>query len=399
MPTFAFSARSSAGKAVKGRRMVSSEGALELELAGDGLFLIEAHPVAPAPQAKGRVKLNPKDLATFLLHLASYLEVGLPLLIALKDYRDPERPGLEAAIMDMAARMAEGASLSAIMAAYPGLFQPVHVAMVRAGEATGRLDQAIRALIRLVEWEAGLRAQIRQAATYPLILLGLMSLIILLVCVYSLPPILKLLEDFHIALPWVTRAFLGTGRWLKHYGWVLAAAPPILGCGIRLLLRRPHWRLRWDTAKLGLPVTGRLVTRLALSRFAHFFAGQYRAGIPMIQALRNSEEVTGNARLAHSIRLIRDGVEQGERLAAMAARVGYFPPLVIRLLIIGEETGSLDETLDKAAGYFDTEVAEGVRLAFQVLEPLIKVALACLLVFVALAVLLPLYTLVGGINE
>jgi type II secretory pathway component PulF len=92
-------------------------------------------------------------------------------------------------------------------------------------------------------------------------------------------------------------------------------------------------------------------------------------------------------------------VEQGERLAAMAARVGYFPPLVIRLLIIGEETGHLDETLDKAAGYFDGEVAEGVRLAFQVLEPLIKVVLACLLVFVALAVLLPLYTLVGGINE
>ena len=399
MPTFAFSARSSAGKPVKGRRMVSSEGALELELAGDGLFLIEAHPVTPAPQAKARVKLKDKDLATFLLHLASYLEVGLPLLIALKDYRDPERPRLEAAVMDMAERMAEGASLSAIMAAYPGLFQPMHVAMVRAGEATGRLDQAIRALIRLAEWEAGLRAQIRQAATYPLILLSLMSLIILLVCVYSLPPILKLLEDFHIALPLATRAFLGTGRWLKHYGWVLAVAPPALGYGIRLLLRRPDWRLRWDTAKLSLPVAGRLVTRLALSRFAHFFAGQYRAGIPMIQALRNSEEVTGNARLGHCIRLIRDGVEQGERLAAMAARVGYFPPLVIRLLIIGEETGHLDETLDKAAGYFDGEVAEGVRLAFQVLEPLIKVVLACLLVFVALAVLLPLYTLVGGINE
>ena len=135
-----------------------------------------------------------------------------------------------------------------------------------------------------------------------------------------------------------------------------------------------------------------------MARFARFFAAQYRAGLPLVQALRSSEGVTGNARLGLGLRRMRLAVEQGVGLAAAAARAGYMPQLIIRMLALGEETGQLEETLERAALLCDAEVEEGVRLFFAVLDPVLKLAMACLLVFVAAAVLLPLYTLIGGIN-
>jgi type IV pilus assembly protein PilC len=398
VPTFAFVARGSAGQTRKGSRVGASEAALALELAAEGLFLVRAEAVTPAAQDPRKLKLKPKELATLLLHLAAYLEAGIPLLLAFQDYRDPGRPRLEAAVRDMAARLFQGAALSEIMAAYPNLFLPVHVGMVRAGEATGRLEQALRAVIRLVEWNAGLRAQVRRATTYPLVLVAVLTLIILLVCAFSLPPILTLLEELGIPLPLVTRIFLALGRGLGRYGWLLAALPAAGWFGLRQGLRQPAFRLRWDTALLALPVAGGLALRMALSRFAHVFAAQCRAGIPIVQALGNSEAVTGNARVGLAIRGIRQGVEQGGRLAACAAREGCFPQLVLRMLAIGEETGKLEETLERTAGHFDAEVAQGIELCFQVLDPVVKILMAGLLVFVAVAVLLPLYLLIGGIN-
>ena len=398
MPAFAFTARPRKGKDIQGVRVVESEAALAQTLAAEGLFLLQAKPAADIRRDPKKIKLNAKDLSTFLLHLATYLEAGLSVVTALQDYRDPDRPGLEATVQDMAGRIFEGSSLSEVMAAYPSLFQSIHVSMVRAGEATGRLDQSLRAVIKLVEWNDSFRKQVRKASTYPLILIGVLGLIILLVSLFSLPAILKLLEDLEVPLPVVTRVFLAGGKVMVGYGWMLALLPMAAWIGLKIALKNSGFRLRWDTALLDLPVVGRLATRMALARFTHFFAEQHRAGLPVLQALSNSEDVTGNTRIGHCVRIIRMGVEQGERLAVMAAQVGYFPQIVIRMLAIGEETGRLEDTLAKAAAHFDVEVAEGVDTFFKVLDPLIKIGMACLLVFVASAVLLPLYELVVGIN-
>jgi type IV pilus assembly protein PilC len=397
MPTFAFTARNRAGQTVRGRRTLGSEQALALDLAGEGLFLIRVRPARAATPREPR--LNAKDLNVFLLHLAAYLEAGLSLLDALRDYRDLGRPALAAAFRDMSARLAGGDSLSAVMAAHPGLFKPVHVAMVKAGETMGRLDQALRAVIELVEWDQGFRAQVRQAASYPLLLIGLLTLLGIVITTRSLPPIMALLDGLQVPLPQVTRVFLAGGSFLVHHGARVVALAGGLGLGLNLALRHPGFRLRWDTALLGLPLVGPMVTRMALARFAHFLGQQYRAGIPLLQALDECEKVTGNLRMGLNVRRIREGVEQGERLAVMAERVGGFPPMVIRMLAIGEETGSLEETLARTARQFDAEGTAGVRLLFQALDPMLKVAMAGGLIFVACAVLLPIYTLIGAINE
>lgn len=400
MPTYAFTAKGRDGKVLKGVRAAASEAALAAELASEAAFLVKAESAQgkAAGGAKGLAKLKRKELAAFLLHLASYVEAGVPLLAALQDYRVPENEALDAAIQDLRRRIEGGSSLSEAMEAYPSLFSPLQVSMVRAGEGSGRLDEAIQEVIRLVEWEEQFAAQVKQASTYPLIVLGLIGLIVLIVSVFALPAILKLLRDFNVPLPLVTRIFMGVGDFLVHFGWVVVLVPTAGYFALKAALKDPGRRLTWDTWMVGLWVAGPLVTKLSLSRFSRFFAAQYKAGIPIIQVLRDCEGITGNARLGLCVRQIREGVERGERLAIMAAQVGYFPQLVIRMLAIGEEAGNLEHTLVKVSTYFDAEVDATIKRTFQILEPMLMVLLASILVFVAIAILLPIYTLIGGVN-
>ena len=401
MPTYAFTARSREGKALKGFRAAASEGALAAELASESAFLISAKAAGDGTtQSKvgGSLKLKRKELAAFLLHLASYVEAGVPLLAALQDYRIEDNAMLDAAIQDLRRRIEGGSSLSESMEAYPSLFNGLQVSMIRAGENSGRLDEAIQEVIRLVEWEDAFAGQVKQASTYPAIVLGLIGLIILVVSVFALPAIMKLLRDFNVPLPLVTRIFMGMGDFLVHFGWVLVLVPAGVYFGLKAALRNPEFRLSWDTQALGLWIVGPLVTKMGLSRFSRFFAAQYRAGIPVIQVLRDCETITGNARLGLCVRQIREGVERGERLAVMAAQIGYFPQLVVRMLAIGEEAGNLEQTLGKVSTYFDAEVNASIKRVFQLLEPLLMVFLAGILIFVAIAILLPIYTLIGGVN-
>lgn len=400
MATFEYQVRNRSGKTLKGLRVASDQGALAAQLAAEGLFLIKAQALAQSREkhGAGRLRFTRKELASFLLHLASYVESGVPLLAALQDYREPDKPKLDAAVQDLRRRIEGGSSLSEAMEAYPSLFKPIQVSMVRAGESTGRLDDAIHEVIKLVEWEENFAAQVKQASTYPLIVLGLIGLIIMAVSVFALPAIMKLLREFNVPLPLVTRIFMGMGQFMIHFGWLVVLLPVSIYVGIKLGLRRPAFRLWWDTRLLHLPVLGILITKISLSRFANFFAAQYRAGIPIVQVLRECETVTGNARLGLCVREIREGVERGESLAHMAGSVGYFPRLVVRMLGIGEEAGNLEQTLGKVCVYFDAEVNAAVKRIFQLLEPALMVLLACILVFVAAAILLPIYTMIGGIN-
>jgi len=400
MATFEFTARDRAGKTQRGIRAASDQGLLAMELSSEGLFLLRAQALSQSREAhgKGRLRFSRKELAAFLLHLASYVESGVPLLAALQDYQEPDKPRLDAAVRDLRRRIEGGSSLSEAMEAYPSLFKPIQVSMVRAGETTGRLDEAIREVIKLVEWEENFSAQVKQASTYPLIVLGLIGLIVLVVSLFALPAILKLMKEFHVALPLVTRIFMMLGEFMISFGWLVVLAPFAVYLGVKAALRKPAFRLWWDTKLLHLPVVGMLITKIALSRFANFFAAQYRAGIPIVQVLRECESVTGNARLGLCVRQIREGVERGESLAAMAASVGYFPRLVVRMLGIGEEAGNLEQTLHKVCVYFDAEVSATVKRIFQLLEPMLMVVLAGILVFVAAAILLPIYTMIGGIN-
>jgi type II secretory pathway component PulF len=398
MTSFSYRARGRDGRTVQGLRVAASEAALARELALESLFLLKAGPVQPGRGSLRGPRVKRKELIAFMVHLGSYLEAGVPLISALRDFHLPEKPEVEAAVQDICRRIEAGASLSEAMEIYPTLFPALQVSMIRAGEVSGRMDEALQEVVKLVEWEDDFNGQVKQAATYPLVVLGVLTLVVILVGTFALPAILKLLQDLHVPLPLPTRIFMALGGLLAHWGWLAGLAAIALWAGFRLALRKPAVRLRWDTWKLKLPVLGNLVTKIGLSRFATFFAGQYRAGIPIVQVLRECQGVTGNARLGLCVRRIREGVEAGERLGVMAAGVGFFPTLVVRMLAIGEEAGNLEQTLGKVSRYFDAEVKAGIRKLFQALEPMLMVAMGGVILFIAASILLPIYTMIGSIN-
>ena len=400
MPAFAYHARGPGGKVLRGIQVAADPAALARELAIGGAFLVKAELARDMATGRGfrGPKVKRKELIAFFMHLGSYVEAGVPLLAALEDYRVEEKPAVDKALQDVRRRIEGGSTLSEALEVYPSLFKPLQVSMIRAGEASGRMDESIREVIRLVEWEEDFTSQVKQAATYPMIVLGLVSLVILVVSTFALPVILKMLQELNVPMPLPTRIFLVLGDGVATWGWLVALLAVAGYFGLKLALRKPDFRLWWDTRILHMPLLGSLVTRMGLSRFATFFAGQYRAGIPIVQVLRECQDVTGNARLGYCVRRIREGVESGERLAVMAASVGYFPALVVRMLAIGEEAGNLEATLGKVSTYFDAEVRTGIKRFFQLLEPIILVVLAAVIVFIAVSILLPIYTLIGSVN-
>jgi type II secretory pathway component PulF len=400
MTSFAFRARSRDGKTVKGVRVAVSEMELARSLALESMFLLRCEPAQAGAGAFGLrgPKVKRKELISFMVHLGSYLEAGVPLLTALGDYRLPEQPEVDAAIQDIRRRIEAGSSMAEAMEAYPTLFSPMHVSMVRAGESTGRMDEVLQEVVKLVEWEDEFNGQVKQAATYPVIVVCILALVVVLVGTFALPAIIKLLNELHVPLPLPTRILMALGGVMASWGWLMALLAAAGFVGFKAALRGPRFRLWWDTRKLGLPLVGGLITRIGLSRFATFFSAQYHAGIPILQVLRQCQGVTGNARLALCVRRIREGVEGGERLGAMAAAVGYFPTLVVRMLAIGEEAGNLERTLGKVSQYFDAEVRADIKKFFQALEPLLMVTLAAVIVFIAVSILLPIYTMIGSIN-
>ncbi len=400
MPAYVYEARSPGGKRLRGTQVATDPAALARELAQGGAFLVKAELAREAGTRAGfrGPKIKRKELIAFFVHLGSYVEAGVPLLAALEDYRVPEHPAVDTALQDIRRRIEGGSTLSEALDLYPTLFKPLHVSMIRAGESSGRMDESIREVIRLVEWEEEFAGLVQQAATYPMIVLGLVALVVLVVSTFALPVILQMLKELNVPMPLPTRIFLVLGQGFATWGWLLAALCVGGYFAFKVALRKPDFRLWWDTRVLHMPLLGTLVTRMGLSRFATFFVGQYRAGIPIVQVLKECQEVTGNARLGLCVRRIREGVEAGERLAVMAASVGYFPALVVRMLAIGEEAGNLEATLGKVSLYFDAEVRAGIKRFFQLLEPIILVVLACVLVFVAVSILLPIYTLIGSVN-
>jgi len=397
---YSYAARTLDGSRIEGIRTADSELVLAADLAKESLFLVRAWVTREtAAQRFSAPRMKRKELAAFFVHLGSYVEAGVPLLAALSDYQESGEPDFNAALLDMRRRVEGGASLSEAFDAYPTLFQPMLVSMIRAGESSGHLDESIREVVKLVEWEEQFAGQVKQAATYPLIVLTIVGIVVVLVSLFALPPVLKMLVEFQVPLPLVTRIFILVGQGMVSWGWVVLVVPALALWGFRLALRkRRDFRLWWHTALLHMPLLGPLLTKLGLSRFATFFAAQYKAGLPILQILKECASVTGNDRLGWCVRKIREGIESGERLGVMAAQVGYFPPLVVRMFAIGEEAGNLEVTLAKVSTYFDAEVQAGLKRFFQLLEPILLISLASVVVFVAVSILLPIYSLIGGIN-
>lgn len=382
--------------------MADDEVDLSSKISNLGYFLTHAKLLHEAVESGGikAAKMKPRDVLNFTIQLATLLDAGLPLLESLRGLaKDAERGNIRRLIDDVCHCVEAGSSLREAFSFYPSSFGNLYAAVVGAGESTGKLAQVLNNLASLLEWQMDLRARVREAATYPIILFCVMVAVVSLLVVKVIPMFEPIFKEAGATLPASTQIVLGVSCFVRRFWYVILAVIVLSIGGIKIYGNTPSGRYRLDSLKLGVPLFGNLLRKVAMSRFCHTFALGCISGINVLSALDMASEVTGNSRLERSVLKARDAVNVGEKIADSLQVSGDFPALVIRMIGVGEQSGSLTETLQKVCEFYDKEVPSTIRRMFALFEPIMIILMGVVVGGIALSIFLPMFQmarLMGG---
>ncbi len=396
-----YKAKNDEGRTITGVMEAEDEDALASELDAKNLFLVEAKPATKKETAgKKRRRVRARDILNFTLDLSTILSAGIPITEGLADLaQSSEHAKLQAIIEDVLASINAGSSLSAAFERHPQVFDTLYVSIVRAGETSGNLDRVLGDLGVFLEWKGDLRREVIQAMTYPtMVLMAILGLVILLATVVF-PQFATVLNQSKGPIPLPTRILFTLSTAFRLYWWVGLSAIIAAITGLWFWIRTPRGRITFDTLKLKIPVVGRLTRDIALSRFCHFFQILFSAGVDISQTLTIVEALVGNSVLAEATRVVRNEVRSGNSLSASLAGTGKFPTMVIRIFHIGESSGQLSGSLEKACRYYDKEIPTTIKRVFSIMEPLLYIFLAVVVLTVALAIYMPLYQMMGSFSR
>lgn len=393
MPRFAFQARSTTGDSVSGIGFAVDEQDLDRQLASADLLLIKARAVRAA---RGRTSSN-RTLVDFCYHMSVVVEAGIPLLRGLSDLAQGEHP-LRDTIGDVARKIESGAALSEALADFPEHFPPLILALIRAGEQSGNLDRVLRDLARYFEWRENLRRQIVSAVTYPsLVMVAVIGLCALLTT-WVLPRFLQIFIELGVSLPPTTRAMLSMHQFLGNWGWHLLGLCAALAIGGFPVIRSRRGRRVLDRVVLRTPLLGSLVLMIEMSRFSHNLGLLYGTGVAIVKALELIEEIAQNSVVSGMMGQARERIEKGGSLSDAFGRSALLPPLVARMISVGEASGRLDESLERASSYYDREVPAIISRLVALFNTGVLIFLGGTLVVVALSIFIPFYQMMGNLS-
>ena len=393
MPRFQFEARGAGGAIVRGVEVATDELALDRMLADSDLLLIRA----TKKRAREGTGTSTRALIDFCYHLAIVSESGIPLIQGLRDLSEGDHP-MQMVITDVARRVESGETLSAALGEHPAEFPELMVGLVRAGEESGTLDRVLHDLAKHLEWREDLARQVRVASMYPaLVVVGICGLGIVL-GVFVLPQFLKIFDELGATLPPTTRALVFLHGFFSDYWALILLAAAAGAVGLWLALKNPVFRRRFDQTLLRVPLVGKLALMIDMSRFAHNLGTLLAAGMPILRALSMVEDVISNRSIREAVARGRDRVEQGATLTDALGRSDILPPLVMRMLSVGEVSGRLDESLERVATFYDREVPAIVERAIAVFNMVALLALGAALVTIALSIFAPLYQAMGELS-
>jgi len=399
MPFFDYRAIDQTGRTTRGTLSAVNDVDLELRLKRMGLDLITLAELSRQYAPSGRERVTRRDLVTFCIHMRYITRAKIPLLDGLRDLRDTmEKRGFRDVLTALLEDMEGGKVLSQALAAHPAVFGAVFVHSVRAGEQTGLLDAVFDRLGESLKWQEEVAAKAKRLMIYPAMVLAVVGAAILFLMLYLVPQVLSLVETMGVVLPLPTLILMAVSKAMQSYwpiGLLLALA---LGIGLPLWVRQAEaGREWWDRTQLRLPIIGPIVQKIVLSRFTNTLAMMYRSGVTVLDALRAGEMVAGNRVIARGIHRAAQQIADGRGLSESFQSLALFPPLVIRMLRVGESTGALDEALDNVTYFYNREVLDSIENGLRVLEPLLTAILGLLLGGILVSVLLPVYDLIGNL--
>ncbi len=403
MPEFAYEALTAAGAVTRGAMPAEDEAELEERLRSQGSYLIRAQVSESASVGRRRTDgaVDRRELLGFTEYLAASVQAGIPILATLDDVGVRMKTRRMTWIVEeIRTSMAEeGKSLSDSLAEHPKAFTRLYVSTVSAGEATGHLDYALNQLVEYLDWQQEIRSQLRQATVYPAIVLLAMVVLVAILVGFVFPRLFPVLSTFDVELPWPTRVIMAVATFVSAY-WLLMLGGLVASGVLLLLLRRTTGgRMALDAITLRIPVFGPLIQQINMARFVTYLALFYRTGVELLHGLRMVEEMMENRVVAAAVRDAREAVSQGETLSSAFSANRLFPMVVTRSIALGERTGSLDEALGRAKGYYDREVPASVNRMLTALQPLLVVLMGGVIVIIALSIFLPILTIYQSLGR
>lgn len=394
MPVFAYEALDDRGKKLRGIVEADSARGARGELRRQGIFPTEVHEEAAATRRRsgGEARISQAELALVARQLATLLTAGLPVVEALAALGEQtDRPGVERVLSHVRDAVTQGSSLADAMADHPASFPPLFVGMVRAGEAAGALDLVLERLALYAESQLQLQGKVRNALAYPVLMFLVAGGIVFFLLSFVVPKVTKIFAGQQESLPLPTRLLLGLSNGLAEWWWLVALLLVAALLAAISFIRKPEGRKRIDRILLTMPLLGPLLTRIAVGRFSRTLATLLAGGIPLLEALALASDTSGNTALGAAVEEARAGVREGGSLGELLRASGLFPPLLIRMIAVGERSGELEPMLIRVADAYEQEVDSALSTLTSVLEPAMIVIMGGLVLFIVLAVLLPIF--------
>ena len=340
------------------------------------------------------------DLVLFNVQLSKMIQVGIPLVSALDTLaQQTENPRLREAIGDVARSVEAGSSFSEALERHSSIFSPLFINMVRAGEASGKLDEILKRLAMFAKRQAELRQQLATALTYPLLLLVVGCSAIIFLITGIIPKFMKIFLEAHVPLPLPTQLLYQAGQLLRMYWIVIAGVIVAILVGLKAALRTPVGRRLWDTWALKMPVIGSLVRKAALSRLSRTLEMLFSSGVPVLESLSIGELTCGNVVIGDVCRHAQTSVRHGGTISEPLKRSPEIPPMVVQMMAVGESSGTVDHMLAEIADYYDELVQHGVKRVTTLIEPAFLIVMGGLVAFIMASVLLPLFRMVNVIHS
>ena len=403
MPFFAYKARNASGELLTGVMEGADSGAVADQLFSTGATPVEILATKKATTTGADIgwwqrltekKVSSMDVQLFSRQLYTLLKAGVPIMRGLAGLQESAiSPAFGRVIKDVRESLDAGRELSAAMARHPTVFSQFYLSMVRVGEMTGRLDEVFLRLFDHLEFDRDMRARVKTATRYPSFVIVAMLVAMVIVNMFVIPQFVKVFASFNAELPLMTRILIGTSGFMVAYWPVLLVVTIAAIAAFRAWLRTVPGRYTWDRYKLRFPIAGKIILKGTMARFARSFALSSTSGVPIVQALTVVSQTVDNAYLCARVEQMRDGVERGDSILRTSVAAGVFTPVVLQMIAVGEESGSLDELMNEIAQMYEREVDYELKTLSAQIEPILIAFLGVMVLVLALGIFLPVWDL------
>lgn len=394
MPLFEYKGRTEDGMMVTGVQEAADADALGAALIGTRITPVEIKPKKAGAVAINlfEEKITSLEVMIFSKQMYTLLKAGIPIMRALSGIQSSVgNPKLAQVVGQLRVSLDSGRELSVAMTEHPKVFDSFYISMIRVGETTGNLDNIFLRLSEHIEFDRFMRGQIKSALQYPMFVLTAMAIAIVVINVMVIPQFEKVFASMHADLPFITQVLIAFSSFMRNYWFVLIGMIAAAGWSFKTYVKTASGRSNWDRIKMRIPIAGKIIFKGTMARFARSFALSTRSGLPILSALRLVSQTVENDYISAKILSMSAGIERGETILRTATQTGVFNSLVLQMIAVGEESGSLDNLMQEIADMYQADVEYDVKTLGAQIEPILIIFLGALVLVLALGVFLPIW--------